>query len=112
MHVSFKTKLTDKATDVSAEFKPLLPADRPGAQRQTDPQGVQFMLSYPDVEAGPNFEIWDNENEDGGPDAGWNRAKVEKDIKEVKARKVYRRAGNLHNWVSKPVVLMVMSAMM
>ena len=41
------------------------------------------MLSYPDVEAGPNFEIWDNENEDGGPDAAWNRAKVEKDIKEV-----------------------------
>eukprot|EP00965_Chrysotila_dentata_P189196 6173196-Pleurochrysis_carterae.AAC.1 len=83
VHVSFKTKLTDKATDVSAEFKPPLPAKRPRDQRQIDPQGVRFMLSYPDVEAGFNFKLWDNENEDNGPDAGWNRAKVEKDIKKV-----------------------------
>eukprot|EP00965_Chrysotila_dentata_P056745 1882714-Pleurochrysis_carterae.AAC.3 len=47
VHVSYKATLTTKATDTEAEFKPLLPAPRPGACCPTDPNGIQFMLQFP-----------------------------------------------------------------
>eukprot|EP00965_Chrysotila_dentata_P040251 1335930-Pleurochrysis_carterae.AAC.1 len=37
VRVTFKTNLTDKATNEHAEFKPYLPTSTASTQRQTDP---------------------------------------------------------------------------
>eukprot|EP00965_Chrysotila_dentata_P145249 4797682-Pleurochrysis_carterae.AAC.1 len=84
VHVSYKTNLTDRATDTEAEFKPLLPAASTGAQRQSDPKGIQFMLHFPSLADDPGVEPWEGTNEDmSSADAGWNRDKVETDVLKI-----------------------------
>lgn len=84
VRVSYKSTLTDCATDTEAEFKPLLPAAAPGAQRQTDPAGIQFMLKFPSISNHPGFEDWEGtDRETNSADASWNRTKVKNDVMEV-----------------------------
>eukprot|EP00965_Chrysotila_dentata_P251933 6210370-Pleurochrysis_carterae.AAC.1 len=45
VRVIFKTNLTDKATKKYSEFKPHMHPATDGAQMQTDPVGVKFMLA-------------------------------------------------------------------
>eukprot|EP00965_Chrysotila_dentata_P055632 1845624-Pleurochrysis_carterae.AAC.1 len=85
VHVSYKTALTDRATDEAAEFKPLLDPAAAGAQRQTAPKGICFMLNYPSLMAdNPGVELWEGTNEDtNSADAGWNRVKVKLDVMKI-----------------------------
>eukprot|EP00965_Chrysotila_dentata_P122051 4034968-Pleurochrysis_carterae.AAC.2 len=74
VRVFSKTNLTDKATDAYTEFKPHLPPARDGAQMQTNPMGVRFMLGSPSLGQDPGDKAcWKREE---GED-GWNRAKIE-----------------------------------
>eukprot|EP00965_Chrysotila_dentata_P127101 4203868-Pleurochrysis_carterae.AAC.5 len=81
VHVSFKTKLTDEATDVTPEFKPFIPTSNNVRQMQTDPRGIQFVLHPPSTDDDPGVEPWegtgDAETADGD---GWNREKVMRDV--------------------------------
>eukprot|EP00965_Chrysotila_dentata_P077460 2557208-Pleurochrysis_carterae.AAC.1 len=81
VHVSYRTALTDRASDSAAEFKPLLPPAERGAQRQTDPSGIQHMLRCTPITNDPGVEPWEGTNEDTySADAGWNREKVKADV--------------------------------
>eukprot|EP00965_Chrysotila_dentata_P107460 3550457-Pleurochrysis_carterae.AAC.2 len=81
VRVIYKTNLTDKATNNHAEFKPHVPASADGAQMQTDPIGIQFMLAVPGLHQDPGVEVW--RGEEG--EEGWKREKVEHDVLEVAA---------------------------
>eukprot|EP00965_Chrysotila_dentata_P075362 2488642-Pleurochrysis_carterae.AAC.1 len=82
VRVTYKTNLTDRATNTQAEFKPLLPAASATAQKATDPLGIKFMVAHPSIDTDPGVEMWKGEVEDDGEssaDNSWNCEKVEKD---------------------------------
>jgi len=105
---TFKTRLTDAATDRKAEWKPHLPPNHAGWQ-ETDPQGLVFVRkddagSYvqPNFDD-PGLDEWVSaEAPSGGEEASaesksWLREKVFKDIRETaKAEKF--SAAEVEEW--------------
>lgn len=57
--VTYKTNLDDKATAKMDEWKPHIDAPL-GSMREmvTDPKGLRFMASYPDMRTAPRYEPW------------------------------------------------------
>eukprot|EP00965_Chrysotila_dentata_P223984 6193911-Pleurochrysis_carterae.AAC.4 len=84
VRVTFKTNLTDKATDLTTEFKPFAPppsdngnSEQGRQQMQTDSLGLQFMLQMPFL----GVEPWQGESaEPGDALRDLNLAKVKHDV--------------------------------
>eukprot|EP00965_Chrysotila_dentata_P179884 5939422-Pleurochrysis_carterae.AAC.1 len=85
VRVTFKTKLTDKATDQFPEFKPFVQSTDGSQRVQTDPLGIEFMLQLPKVEDDPGVEAWQSfaADDDEREKKGWNFNKVKKDVLET-----------------------------
>eukprot|EP00965_Chrysotila_dentata_P250116 6209261-Pleurochrysis_carterae.AAC.3 len=82
VRVTFKTKLTDKATDVYPEFKPFVDGPEGTQRKHTDPLGIKFMLQLPRVSDDPGVEAWQAtvSKDDEREQKGWNFEKVKKYI--------------------------------
>eukprot|EP00965_Chrysotila_dentata_P170177 5617417-Pleurochrysis_carterae.AAC.1 len=86
VRVTYKTKLTDKATDKFPEFKPFVePMDGSQQRLHTDPHGIEFMLQLPEVNNDPGVEAWTSfaAADDEREKKGWNLKKVKKDVLET-----------------------------
>eukprot|EP00962_Isochrysis_galbana_P005449 scaffold1481_cov112-Isochrysis_galbana.AAC.2 len=92
------TRLTDMATDTATEWKPWVEAPTDSRlERQTDPDGLMFMHSFPDVLVDPEVELYKDTKifRTGRPMIGVVRGC---------ARTCWtRRGGGLHGWSDKRV---------
>jgi hypothetical protein len=86
VRVTFKERLTDVATSSATEWKPWVDAP-PGSllERDTDPDGLMFMHSFPDVAVDPGREPFKDIPE--GEKDGWNGTRVRKDVMDTARRR-------------------------
>ena len=107
VRVTYKDDIVAKATTAHAEMGPWLEAADGTSYRPTDPRGVDFMLTFPDVmHKDPGFEPWKSGDPQekkaamAGPRSappaqpaethgdepvndGWNRKRVERDVLSI-----------------------------